>query len=182
MSAGYAGGIVDALALYIINIFMAIPGSLSSLVVIVIFGSSPLTITLAISLTGWVGYARMVRGQTASLKERDFVMGVRAAGASMPYILFRHIFPNLFLPLIPLFTLMLGHTMMTISSLSFLGLGVQAPAPEIGLMLRDSISWLGRAPWLIIFPGLVMALCVWVFNHTGNLLRDWLDVRDRGVW
>jgi peptide/nickel transport system permease protein len=181
MIAGYAGGPADALALYLINVFMAVPGSLSALVVIVILGSSPLAIILAISLTGWVGYARLVRGQTLALKKRDFVMGARAAGASMPYILFRHIFPNLFLPLIPLFTLMLGHTMMTISSLSFLGLGVQPPAPEIGLMLRDSISWLGRAPWLIIFPGLVMAACVWVFNHTGTLLRDWLDIQDRGM-
>jgi peptide/nickel transport system permease protein len=181
MIAGYAGGLVDALALYLINVFMAVPGSLSALVVIVIFGSSSLAITMAISLTGWVGYARLVRGQTVSLKERDFVTGVRAAGASMPYILFRHIFPNLFLPLLPLFTLMLGHTMMTISSLSFLGLGIQPPAPEIGLMLRDSIPWLGRAPWLVIFPGLAMAVCVWVLNHAGNMLRDWLDVQDRGM-
>jgi peptide/nickel transport system permease protein len=181
MIAGYTGGLVDALALYLINVFLAVPGSLSALVVIVIFGSSSLAIIIAISLTGWVGYARLVRGQTVSLKERDFVTGARAAGASIPYILFRHIFPNLFLPLIPLFTLMLGHAMMTISSLSFLGLGVQPPAPEIGLMLRDSISWLGRAPWLIIFPGLAMAVCVWVLNHTGNMLRDWLDVQDQGM-
>jgi peptide/nickel transport system permease protein len=181
MIAGYAGGLVDALALYLINVFMAVPGSLSALVVIVIFGSSSLTITMAISLSGWVEYARLIRGQTVSLKERDFVLGARAAGASTPYIVFRHIFPNLFLPLIPLLTLMLGHTMMTISSLSFLGLGAQPPAPEIGLMLRDSISWLGRAPWLVIFPGLVMAVCVWVFNHTGNMLRDWLDIQDRGM-
>jgi peptide/nickel transport system permease protein len=181
MIAGYAGGFVDALALYLINVFMAVPGSLSALVVIVIFGSSSLSVTMAVSLSGWVGYARLVRGQTVSLRERDFVIGARAAGASIPYILFRHIFPNLFLPLIPLFTLMLGHTMMTISSLSFLGLGAQPPAPEIGLMLRDSISWLGRAPWLAIFPGLAMVVCVWIFNHTGNMLRDWLDVRERGM-
>ena len=177
---GYYRGLVDELFVQIVSVLMAFPGMIMALCMIAILGPGLTTLVLAISLTGWTTYARLIRSEVISLKEKDYIMGVRAAGASNSYILFKHIFINVLIPVIPLATLMIGHSVLMISSLSFLGFGVQPPTPEIGNILKESITYLDSAPWLMLFPGLALATSVLLFNLLGDELRDVLDYKRRG--
>ena len=177
---GYYRGLVDELFVQIVSVLMAFPGMIMALCMIAILGPGLTPLVLAISLTGWTTYARLIRSEVISLKEKDYIMGVRAAGASNSYILFKHIFINVLIPVIPLATLMIGHSVLMISSLSFLGFGVQPPTPEIGNILKESITYLDSAPWLMLFPGLALATSVLLFNLLGDELRDVLDYKRRG--
>lgn len=180
MITGFYRGLIDELFVQIVSVLMAFPGMIMALCMIAILGPGLTTLVLAISLTGWTTYARLIRSEVISLKEKDYIMGVRAAGASNSYILFKHIFINVLIPVIPLVTLMIGHSVLVISSLSFLGFGVQPPTPEIGNILKESITYLDSAPWLMLFPGLALATSVLFFNILGDELRDVLDYKRRG--
>ena len=108
-------------------------------------------------------------------KELDYVRGSKAIGTSTPAILFRHILPNIINPIIPLFTLMIGHTILSISGLGFLGFGVQPPKAEMGLMMRDGLSYIGKAPWMFLLPGVLLVLYSLLINITGDKLQDRLN-------
>jgi peptide/nickel transport system permease protein len=173
--SGYLRGILDGIVLYFNNIVMSIPMMIAVLCAVSVMGTSELTLIFSIALIESVYYGRLARGQAIGLNERDFVLGARASGASPPYILFRHVLPGVFLPMLPLISLMIGETVVAVSVLSFLGLGVQPPTPEIGSMLNEALSHMGSAPWLMTFPGLILCLYSFWFNITGDLLADYFD-------
>lgn len=175
MVSGYAGGAVDDFLNFVMNIFQTFPSTVAAIALIAILGTSDLTLIVILSLMGWAGYARLARSSTIIFKERDFILGARAAGASGWYIIWHHILPNVLAPLIPLVTLFIGHEIMSIASLSFLGFGVRPPNAEIGLMLKDSATYISVAPWLLICPGLALAIVVSLINALGDSLRDRLD-------
>ncbi|AEF96950.1 ABC transporter permease [Methanotorris igneus] len=179
--AGYYGGIVDEIISRIIDIVIAFPNIIFALAIVSIFGQSMVVLVLALSLLGWASYARIIRGEVLSLKERDFVTLARTSGGSNFYILIKHILPNAIIPIIPLATLMIGHSVLSIAGLSFLGFGVQPPTPELGLMLKESVTYIDTAPWMMIFPGLVLSFCVLMFNTIGDALRDILDPRENRI-
>ncbi|ARE88225.1 ABC transporter permease [Clostridium formicaceticum] len=171
---GYYGGIVDEFFIHVMNILMAFPQMLMALCFMAIMGSSMTTLVIVITSLGWISYARIVRSEVLSLKQRDFILSTKAIGASDFYILIKHILPNVLIPVIPLMTLMIGHAVLIIAGLSFLGFGVQPPYPEIGLMLNEAMTFMDSGPWLMLFPGLILATCVFLFNTLGDLLRDYL--------
>lgn len=173
--SGYLGGKVDGFFNYIMNVFQAFPTTIAAIALIAVLGTGDLTLIIVLSVMGWVAYARIVRSETLIFKERDFVLGARAAGGSSAYILGKHIFPNVILPVLPLATLMIGHGIMAIASLSFLGFGVQPPNAEIGLMLKDSATFISRAPWLLVGPGIILAMVVALINALGDAIRDKMD-------
>lgn len=175
--AGYYGGVLDRLYLAVNNVLQAFPGVIASLCMILLLGPGIPTLILAISLLQWNTYARLARSQTLALKESEFVLGAVGIGASGPYLILRHIIPNVLRPVFPLFTIMIGHTVLTISGLGFLGFGIQPPSPEIGLMISDSMSYLAKAPWLLLCPGLTLGFYVFVINALGDRLRDMAGTR-----
>jgi peptide/nickel transport system permease protein len=134
---------------------------------------------IALSVIGWVGYARLMRGQVLKVREYDYVTAARALGAGDWRILTRHILPNAIQPLIVQASLGMAGAVLSEASLSFLGLGVQPPTPSWGVMLNDARSFLRIAPTLLLFPGLAVMLTVLAFNFVGDGLREWLDPRMR---
>jgi peptide/nickel transport system permease protein len=173
--SGYYGGVIDKVYIMIQDVVMSFPSLIASLCLIAMLGPGIHTLIIALSCTGWVTYARLIRSEVVSLKELDYIQGARAIGASSGYVLFRHILPNVLRPLIPLFTLMIGHTVLAISGLGFLGFGVQPPTAEIGLMIKDGLTYITRAPWMILAPGLLLCLYVWLLNALGDELQEWLN-------
>ncbi|MCG7849791.1 MAG: ABC transporter permease, partial [ANME-2 cluster archaeon] len=136
-----------------------------------------MNLIIAMTATGWVGYSRIVRGSVLSVKEKEFVEAARAMGCSNSYIIIRHIIPNIISPVIVIATIGMGNTILSITGLSFLGLGAQPPTPEWGAMLSESKSFMTTAPHLMIFPGLMIMIVVLAFNFLGDGLRDALDPR-----
>lgn len=170
MITGFYGGIIDEFFVHIMNVFMSFPSIIAALCLIAVIGANMSSLVMAISVLEWVTYARLIRSEVLAIKERDFILGVKAAGANNFYILVKYILPNILIPVIPLATLMIGHSVLTISGLSFLGFGVQPPAAEIGTMLKESISYIDCAPWLMLMPGGVLAFSVLIFNLLGDEL------------
>jgi peptide/nickel transport system permease protein len=181
LMAGYYGGVVDEVISRTIDTLMAFPNIIFALTLIAVLGQSMATLILALSLLGWIGYARIVRSKVLSLKESEYVSLAKAIGGGDFYIMAKHILPNAVTPIIPLATLMIGHSVLSIAGLSFLGLGVQPPTPELGFMLKESMTYMDTAPWLMIYPGLVLSICVLLFNTLGDALRDILDPRKEKV-
>jgi peptide/nickel transport system permease protein len=173
--AGYYGGIVDDVVSRVSDILMAFPGLLLAIAVVAVLGPSLTNVVLALTLIGWVGYARLVRGQVLRVRELEYVQAARALGAATPRILARHVIPATLPALIVQATLGMGGAILAEASLSFLGLGVQPPAPSWGTMLNYGRSHLLDAPHLTIFPGLAIAVLVLGFNFLGDGLRDVLD-------
>jgi peptide/nickel transport system permease protein len=173
--AGYYGGIVDDVVSRLSDILMAFPGLLLAIAVVAVLGPSLTNVVLALALIGWVGYARLVRGQVLRVRELEYVQAARALGAATPRILARHIIPATLPALIVQATLGMGGAILAEASLSFLGLGVQPPTPSWGTMLNYGRSHLLDAPHLTIFPGLAIAVLVLGFNFLGDGLRDALD-------
>ncbi|MFH0809449.1 MAG: nickel transporter permease [Pseudomonadota bacterium] len=166
-TAGYFGGVVDEIFLRVVDIFLAFPGILLALSLMAVLGPSLSNVIIALCLVGWVSYARLARGQVLSLKERDFVVAARAAGASDRRIIFRHILPNVLAPLTVEATFGMGSAIVAEAALSFLGLGVQPPTPSWGSMLNEGRQFLLIAPHLTTFPGLAIMLVVLGFNFVG---------------
>jgi peptide/nickel transport system permease protein len=173
--AAYYGGVVDDVVSRVSDILMAFPGLLLAIAVVAVLGPSLANVVLALTLIGWVGYARLVRGQVLRVRELEYVQAVRALGAATPRIVLRHIVPAALPALIVQATLGMGGAILAEASLSFLGLGVQPPTPSWGTMLSYGRTHLLDAPHLTIFPGLAIAMLVLGFNFLGDGLRDALD-------
>ena len=178
--AGYYGGAIDtALNIFAMNAFMALPGILLAIAFVAFLGPGLLNLILALSIGGWVGYARLVRGQVLAVREREFVEAARALGASDLRIFFHHILPNIVQPLIVQSAIGMAGAGLAEATLSFLGLGVPPPTASWGSMLNDARSHLFDAPHLVVFPAIAVMLCVLSFNFIGDALRDYLDPRTR---
>ncbi len=175
--AGYAGGVVDALITIVVDTVLALPGLVLSLAIAGTLGPSLRNTLLAVLLVGWAGHARLFRGAVLAAREWEYVVAARAAGAGNARIILRHILPNIIGPIVVVATLDLGHVILTISSLSFLGLGVQPPAPEWGVMLSDARTSMELAPQLVLLPAACILLVVLATNLLGDALRDALDPR-----
>ena len=177
--AGYFGGRVDEAVSRVMDILLAFPGLLLAIAMVAVLGPSLTNVILALSLIGWVGYARLVRGQVLRARELEFVQAARALGASTPRILARHIIPTALPAVTVQATLGMGGAILAEASLSFLGLGVQPPTPSWGTMLSYGRAHLLEAPHLTIFPGMAIAILVLGFNFLGDGLRDALDPTTR---
>ncbi|MCA1574906.1 MAG: ABC transporter permease [Acidobacteria bacterium] len=180
--AGYYGGWIDRIISgYAFNVFLAFPGLLLAIAMVAFLGAGLNKLILALCIIGWVGYARLIRGQVLKVREYDFVQAARALGASDARILLAHILPNAVQPLIVQASLGMAGAVLAEASLSFLGLGVPPPAPSWGVMIEEArdLSTLQAAPHALIFPGLVIALTVLAFNFVGDGLREYLDPRQR---
>jgi peptide/nickel transport system permease protein len=178
--SGYYGGWVDRFfSGFLFNVFLAFPSILLAIAMVAFLGPSLNNLILALSVIGWVGYARLMRGQVLKVREYDFVTAARALGAGDVRILLRHILPNAIQPLIVQASLGMAGAVLSEASLSFLGLGVPPPAPSWGSMLNDARNYLRVAPHLLIFPGLAVMLTVMAFNFVGDGLREWLDPKQK---
>ncbi len=173
--AGYFGGRVDDVISRVVDVLMAFPGILLAIALVAMLGPSLSKVVIALSVIGWVGYARLVRGQALRARELDFVQAARALGAGPARIVVRHILPTALPAVVVQATLGMAGAIIAEASLSFLGLGVQPPTPSWGTMLDAGRSHLFDAPHLTIFPGLAIALLVLGFNFVGDGLRDRVD-------
>jgi peptide/nickel transport system permease protein len=180
LAAGFYGGWTDTvLNVYVTNAFLALPGILLAIAFVAFLGPGIFNLILALSISGWVGYARLVRAQVMAVKEREFVEAARALGASDLRVLCRHILPNIVQPLIVQAAIGMAGAVLAEATLSFLGLGVPPPAASWGSMLNDGRSHLFDSPHLVVFPALAVMLAVLSFNFIGDALRDFLDPRMR---
>jgi ABC-type dipeptide/oligopeptide/nickel transport systems, permease components len=177
--AGSTGGWVDEVIMRITDIFLSFPPLLLAIAIVSIMGPGLNNAILAIALSWWPWYTRLVRGQAVSLKERKFVQAAEAIGTSKLRIIFSHIIPNTISPVIVQASMDMGGVILTISSLSFLGLGAQAPTPEWGLMISTSRNYFLNAWWYSIFPGLAIFITVLAFNLLGDGFREILDPKTR---
>ncbi|HUI45546.1 MAG TPA: ABC transporter permease [Nitrospirota bacterium] len=175
--AGYFGGRVDTVLSQIFDIFLAFPSLLLAIGISAVMSPGLTSAMLAITLVGWAGFARLVRGITFSLKEQTYVEASRAMGASSARILYKHILPNALPLLLVAGSLRVGGFILLEAALSFLGLGVQPPTPTWGSMISLSRAYITSAPWMVIFPGLAISITVISFNILGDFLRDKLDPR-----
>ena len=178
--AGYYGGWVDAVLMRFVDMMLCFPTFFLILSVIAFIGPSIWNIMAIIGLTGWMGVARLVRAETLSLKERDFVAAARAQGAGNARIVFRHILPNTMAPILVAATLGVAGAILTESALSFLGIGVQPPTPSWGNILTAGKDNIEFAWWLSVYPGLAILLTVLGYNLLGEGIRDAADPRLRG--
>jgi peptide/nickel transport system permease protein len=177
LTAGYFGGRADTILSQLFDIFLAFPSLLLAIGISAVMPPGLTSAMLAITLVGWAGFARLVRGITLSLKEQTYVEASRALGAAPARILYRHILPNA-LPLILVAgSLRVGGFILLEAALSFLGLGVQPPTPTWGSMISLNRAYIHSAPWMVIFPGLAISITVISFNILGDFLRDKLDPR-----
>jgi len=175
-AAGYFGGVFDTILMRIVDILLAFPGILLAIALAGILGPNLRNIILALCVLGWVGYARLVRGQVLAEKNREYVLAARAIGASHPRIILRHILPNCFAPVIVEATFGLAGVILAESSLSFLGLGPQ-DVPTWGRLLNEGAQYLLFAPHVATFPGIAIMLTVLAFNFMGDGLRNRWDVK-----
>ncbi len=176
--SGYAGGAADRFTMRLIDIFLAFPDSVFAIAVAGILGAGVFHTVFALGLVWWTKYARLVRGLTVQLKDRDFVWQARFAGAGTGRILVRYILPEILPQVITTAALDVGHMLLSLAGLSFLGLASQPPAPEWGYMLYESRQYMQTAPWMMLFPGLALLISVIVFNMLSDALRDALDPKE----
>lgn len=178
--AGYYGGRVDRVVnIVVMNAFLSFPGILLAIAFVAFRGPGIFNLVLALSLGGWVGYARLVRGQVLAAREREFVEAARALGASDLRIVVRHILPNIIQPVIVQAAIGMAGAILAEATMSFLGLGVPPPTASWGTMLNDGRAHLFDAPHLVLFPAAAVMLAVLSFNFIGDALRDYLDPRSR---
>jgi peptide/nickel transport system permease protein len=178
--AGYYGGRIDRFFnVVVMNAFLSFPGILLAIAFVAFLGPGTFNLVLALSLGGWVGYARLVRGQVLATREREFVEAARALGASDLRIIVRHILPNIIQPVIVQAAIGMAGAVLAEATMSFLGLGVPPPTASWGSMLNDGRSHLVDAPHLVLFPAAAVMLAVLSFNFVGDALRDYLDPRSR---
>jgi peptide/nickel transport system permease protein len=178
--AGYLGRWIDsALTTFAMNTFMALPGILLAIAFAAFLGPGFTNLVLALAIGGWAGYARLVRAQVMSVRDREYVDAARALGAGGMRIFFRHILPNIVQPILVQGAIGMAGVILAEATLSFLGLGVPAPAPSWGGMLNDARLHLFDSPHLVLFPAAAVACAVLGFNFLGDALRDQLDPRTR---
>ncbi len=175
--SGYFGGIVDEILMRFTDMFLAFPALVLAIAIAASLGKDLRNTMIAISTVFWPWYARLVRGQVLSIRERDFVAAGRSIGLSGRRLLFRHILPNAWSVVIIQVTLDVGYAILTTSSLSFIGLGAQPPSPEWGTMMSTARNYFRDAWWYTTFPGIALTLTVFAFNVLGDGLQDALDPR-----
>ncbi|HXZ41404.1 MAG TPA: ABC transporter permease [Terriglobales bacterium] len=178
--AGYYGGRIDRFVnVVVMNAFLSFPGILLAIAFVAFRGPGIFNLVLALSLGGWVGYARLVRAQVLAMREREFVEAARALGASDLRVIVRHILPNIIQPVIVQAAIGMAGAILAEATMSFLGLGVAPPTASWGTMLNDGRAHLFDAPHLVLFPAASVMLAVLAFNFIGDALRDYLDPRSR---
>lgn len=177
--AGYIGGKVDEVMMRVVDTLYSLPFIFFVILLMVTFGRNIFLIFLAIGAVEWLTMSRIVRGQTLSLKQKEFVEAARAAGLSTSQIILKHIVPNLLGPVVVYVTLTIPAIIIAESFLSFLGLGVQPPMASLGTLIATGAQDMELAPWLLIFPSLTMVITLMAFNFIGDGLRDALDPKDR---
>ena len=178
--AGYYGGPIDRFVnIVLMNAFMSFPGILIAIAFVAFRGPGIFNLVFALSLGGWVGYARLVRAQVLAAREKEYVEAARAVGASDSRILVRHILPNIIQPVIVQAAIGMAGAILAEATMSFLGLGVPPPTASWGTMLNDGRVYLFEAPHLVLFPAVAVMLAVLSFNFIGDALRDYLDPRSR---
>jgi peptide/nickel transport system permease protein len=177
--AGYFGGVADLIVMRVCDILLAFPGILLAIALVAVMGPSLNNVILALATIGWVGYARLVRGQVLKVREMEYVTAARALGARSPRVIVLHVLPNVINPVIVMATLGLAGAILAEAALSFLGLGVQPPTPSWGAMLTAGRRYLGLANHLAIFPGIAIMLAVMGLNFLGDGLIDALDPKYR---
>ncbi|MEK7285757.1 MAG: ABC transporter permease [Nitrospirota bacterium] len=175
--AGFCGGKVDALLMRLVDIVLSFPGILLAIVMAAVLGPSVINIIIALSILGWGGYARVVRGQILVVRQEDYILSAISLGLTPSRVIVRHILPNVFAPVLVEAMFGVGHAIVAESSLSFLGLGIAPPMPSWGGMLSDAKSFLLVAPHLVIIPGIMIIIVVVSFNLLGDALYDRLAVR-----
>jgi len=177
MLAGFYGGKIDAALMQVTDIFLAFPGILLAIAFAAVLGPGLSNLILALCLTGWVSYARLTRGQTMSLRNRQHVQAAESLGAGVPRLMFRHILPLMISVLVVEATYSLASVMIAEASLSFLGLGIQSPNASWGAMLRDGVRFMLVAPHYVLIVGACLMSLILAINLGGDYLRDALDVR-----
>ncbi|MGI4757792.1 MAG: ABC transporter permease [Janthinobacterium lividum] len=178
--AGFYGGWRDALLnVYVMNAFLAMPGILLAIAFVAFLGPGTRNVILALTISGWVNYARLVRAQVMSAREREYVEAARALGATDLRLLLRHILPNIVQPVIVQAAIGMAGAVLAEATLSFLGLGVPPPAASWGSMLNDGRAHLFDSPHTVIAPAVAVMLCVLAFSFLGDALRDWADPRNQ---
>ena len=175
--AGFYGGLVDRILMQVTDVFLAFPGILLAIAFAAVLGPGMLNLVFALCLTGWVSYARLARGQTKTLRGRQHVLAAESLGASASRLMLKHIFPLLGSLLMVEATYSLASIMIAEASLSFLGLGIQAPNASWGAMLRDGVRYMLMAPHYVLIVGLSLMSLILAINLGGDYLRDKLDVR-----
>lgn len=175
--AGYSGGIVDLFIMRVIEIMLAFPGTVLALAILGTFGGGMRNQILALSFVRWTKYARMARNETKKLKKAEYMEAAKAIGNSRTRILFRYVLPGIMGQLLVLATMSIGPTILSSATLSFLGLGIQPPNPELGLLMNDGRDYIRSAFHISLFPGLVTAVTALGFNLFGEGLNDYFDPR-----
>ncbi len=178
-TAGFIGGRVDNVMMRIVDILYSLPFMFFVILLMVFFGRNIFLIFVALGAVEWLTMARIVRGQTLSVKKKEFIEAAHAIGVSNWKIIYRHIIPNVLGPVIVYMTLTIPQVILTESFLSFLGLGVQEPLTSWGVLISEGAKQMESAPWLLIFPALFLAITLFCFNFIGDGLRDALDPKDR---
>ncbi|KAB1439079.1 nickel ABC transporter permease subunit NikC [Pseudodesulfovibrio senegalensis] len=173
--SGYAGGIVDSSLMRFCDVFLTFPTFILAMFLIGVLGTGMVNVIIAVALTHWAWYARIIRSMVLSLKNREYVLAARVAGTGRLRTTARHILPPIVAQLVILCTLDIGHMMLHVSGLSFLGLGVTPPMPEWGVMISDARQFIWSHPMLIMLPGVMIFVTVMAFNLLGDALRDTLD-------
>ncbi|HEY8003336.1 MAG TPA: ABC transporter permease subunit [Phenylobacterium sp.] len=177
--AGFVGGRLDEAMMRFVDMLYSLPFIFFVILLMVTFGSNIILIFVAIGAVEWLTMSRIVRGQTLTLKQKEFVEAARAAGLSQVGIIARHIVPNLLGPVVVYVTLTIPAVILAESFLSFLGLGVQPPMASLGTLIANGAQDMELAPWLLIFPSVVMVVTLMCFNFIGDGLRDAIDPKDR---
>jgi oligopeptide transport system permease protein len=177
--AGYLGGRIDALMMRIVDVLYSLPFIFFVIILMVIFDRNFVLLFVAIGAVEWLTMARIVRGQTLSIKQKEFIEAARAAGVSPQGIILRHVVPNVVGPVMVYVTLTVPGVILTESFLSFLGMGIQEPLTSWGVLISDGADQMETAPWMLLFPALLMAVTLFCFNFVGDGLRDATDPKDR---
>jgi oligopeptide transport system permease protein len=178
-TAGYVGGRLDGLMMRVVDVLYSLPFIFFVIILMVMFDRNFILLFVAIGAVEWLTMARIVRGQTLSLKQKEFIEAARAAGVSPFGIIIRHVIPNVVGPVMVYVTLTVPGVILTESFLSFLGLGIQEPLTSWGVLISDGADQMETAPWMLLFPAVFMAVTLFCFNFIGDGLRDALDPKDR---
>ena len=178
-AAGFLGGKSDETIMRITDVFLAIPSLILAMAIGTVMGRTPTNLVIALAVTWWPAYARLIRGQVLVEKQKLYVEAARASGAGRARVLFRHVLPNSIYPVVVNATLDLGAVTLTVAALSFLGFGVQPGAAELGRMVADGSQYIFNNPWIVTFPGLAILFASLGLNLVGDGLRDIMDPRLR---
>jgi oligopeptide transport system permease protein len=178
-TAGYLGGRIDDLMMRVVDVLYSLPFIFFVIILMVVFDRNFILLFVAIGAVEWLTMARIVRGQTLSIKQKEFIEAARAAGVGPFSIITRHVIPNVVGPVVVYVTLTVPTVILMESFLSFLGLGIQEPLTSWGVLISDGADQMETAPWMLLFPALFMAVTLFCFNFIGDGLRDAMDPKDR---